>query len=531
MEVLENQYVITAVCFLFIPLIVYVAIWFPEHVWIALLLAAIPSMLARFVENKAMKTLIYVSLGFASFWIAGETLYVPLGEEWRLLSFTPFLILACANAVAALVAYNDGEVNGTIFAGGSLVAILLTRGPLDAGSIDRFLLTGLLFTAAVVIVVRSTAWARGTWYAIYNAFKAGIYSGVVYGVIYVLRVFDVNVLNISDVGATIGMISPLFLNVLWSSALATSFVVSIALLFYELILYLMDLQRIISDEGVTFVKVGKEEAEKADPFAELVNKLETFFEKFSSYDVDKAAQLLLAMEKEYYRLSAKGVRSPMKANAGRMLIEARSMLLGTQLELPISYVSPMVERKEKRPAEKEFVELPKGSAILVEGPIGSRKEVFCLDLVKRSLNAGEKAMVISFEPEKEGSYLGENENLRLVRVEQNINDMALSISRALEEKPKIVFFNVLYWLAPNYSTTTLSGFLASTIGKLKKSDSIGIFVIEQAMLSPQALSTIESVFDGVIEFAMVEESGKIRPKYRIKELKFQKFDSGWHEYW
>jgi len=30
---------------------------------------------------------------------------------------------------------------------------------------------------------------------------------------------------------------------------------------------------------------------------------------------------------------------------------------------------------------------------------------------------------------------------------------------------------------------------------------------------------------------MVEEGGKMKPRYRVKEFKFQRFDSEWHDYW
>jgi len=528
MRLAENQYLMTAVCFLLIPPAVYVAAFVPSVGYASLFIIAVSALLARFIPSKPVKTLLYLALGFAAYWVAGSALYAPLGQEWQMLSLIPFLVLAGANAIAALVTYNDGEINGIIFAGASLLALLLTRGPLDTGGIDRFLITGILFMLASVTFVKFAAWARGAWYASYNALKAGLVAGLVYGLIYVLRVFDINALNIGKPDQLLAAISPLLSNVWWGSAVTSFFAISVALVAYELLLYILGLQRAVAEDYVMLVKTGEDAPKQEDPYVSLVAKLEEFFEKYSSYDVNRASQLLSELEKDYYLLASDRASSPMKPNAGRMLMEARSMLLGTKLEVtPSSAPSSKAERAKAR---KEPIDVPEGTAVLVEGPIGSRKEGFCLDLLKKRLEKGEKAMVVSFEPEKEGEYIGENANLRLVRVEQNINDMALSISRALEENPKVVFFNVLYWLAPNYSITTLSGFLASTIKKLKGSKSAGIFVLEQEMLSPQMLSTLESVFDGVIEFATMEEGETTKSRYRVKELKFKKFDAEWRDY-
>jgi len=168
--------------------------------------------------------------------------------------------------------------------------------------------------------------------------------------------------------------------------------------------------------------------------------------------------------------------------------------------------------------------------VLVEGPIGSRKEEFCLDMMKAHLAEKEKCMIVSFEPEREAGYLGEDKLLMQVKVEQNLNDIALSVSRALEDRPSFMFLNILYCLVPNYNTNTVSDFLSSTIKKLKRAEVTGIFVMEEEMLSPQVLSTMESLFDGVVEFATEEEGGRPRSKYRVKEFKFKKFDASWREY-
>ncbi len=126
---------------------------------------------------------------------------------------------------------------------------------------------------------------------------------------------------------------------------------------------------------------------------------------------------------------------------------------------------------------------------------------------------------------------GTEGEVQLVKVEQNINDIALSISRALEDGPEFVFVNILYWLVPNHGISTLSGFLSSTAKKIKKAGATAVFVMEEEMVSPQELSTLESLFDGILQFAVSEEGGTSHSKYRVKEFKFKKFDAEWRDYW
>lgn len=527
MELLKNKYLVTVVCYLLVPLAVWAVLSVPQYPHLGMLVVLAGAVLARLIPNRAVKTLCYLSLGFVSFWAAGNALFVPLGQEAKLFSFLPFVVLGLANGTAAVVAYNDGYVNGIIFASAALVSILFTKGPLDAGGVDRFFLTALIFAAASAVFVLFASWAKGAKWAVYNALKASLVAGAIYGFIYVLRIFDISVLNFSRLNELFAMLSPVLLNIWWASLVSNFFVVALIMGAYELGLYLLDLRRSPHGDVVMFAKAGEAAAVEGDPYAELLSEAEKFFGEFSKYDQARATQILGELEARYSEL-AKKKESPLKANVGRLLMEARGLLLGARFEIT---ARPAEAERPKRPLKEEkLFEAPEGAAILVEGPIGSRKEEFCMDMLKKRLDAKERCMIVSFEPDREAGYIGGGELLAQVKVEQNINDMALSISRALEEKPKFAFFNVLYYLLPNYNVTTICGFLASTLKKLKGAGATAIFVMEEEMLAQQALSTIESLFDGVVQFATAEEGGKPHSHYRVKELKFRKFDASWREY-
>lgn len=528
MGILENEYAVLAICLLSIPIAAAIALLLPQFAMASLLLVAFASISVRFVRNRALKALSYLLLGFVSFWIAGNALFVPLGMEVQLFSFLPFIFLGVANATAALIAYNDGRMNGLMFASAALAAIIFTKGPLDTGGVDRFLITAMAFAAASCVFVMFASWAKDAKWAVYNALKGGIVAGFIYGAVYLLRLYDINAINFSDFAAVYARLSGPFINILWVSLVANFFIVSVALLLYELVLYLLAMKRSVKPDMVLLSESGRVAAEE-DPYGSLVARLEQFFKEFSNYDVDQAATVLSTMEAEYYSLAREQGEAPLKQNAGKMLMEARSLMLGLKLESerPAPLQAPEAPR---RPKKAEEMEIPVGSAVLLEGPIGSRKEEFGLNLLKKALKSGKKCAVVSFEPDKENEYVGED-GVQLVRVEQNINDMALAISRALEDNPEFLFFNILYWLVPNHGISTLSGFLASTSKKLKKAGATAVFVMEKEMVSPQELSTLESLFDGILEFTVSEDGGMPHSRYRVKEFKFKKFSSEWRDYW
>ena len=66
--------------------------------------------------------------------------------------------------------------------------------------------------------------------------------------------------------------------------------------------------------------------------------------------------------------------------------------------------------------------------------------------------------------------------------------------------------------------------------KIKKSGATGIFVMEREMISTQMLSTVESLFDGIIEFQIREEGDEFVSYYRVKQFKLKEFDTNWREF-
>jgi len=174
---------------------------------------------------------------------------------------------------------------------------------------------------------------------------------------------------------------------------------------------------------------------------------------------------------------------------------------------------------------------PEGSLLLVEGATGSGKEGFCLDLLRREIGKRKSCAVLSNDPHKEESWFGDWEKNRLlfVKVEPDINEIALNISKILSGEPKLIFVNILNLLTSKYDVEELVDFLNTNFTKLRNAKCGAVFCIDKGT-KPESLSAIEGLFDGVVEFQVQEEKGKLSSYYRVKEFKLKKFNTNWRRF-
>jgi KaiC/GvpD/RAD55 family RecA-like ATPase len=184
------------------------------------------------------------------------------------------------------------------------------------------------------------------------------------------------------------------------------------------------------------------------------------------------------------------------------------------------------------PKQAFALSMQRGDVVLVEGPIGSRKEEFCLSLAKREIGKGKRVAIASFAPEREKALFSEAERRNIIekRLEPEINEMALMVSEILESKPDLVYFNIFHGLYPKYTAKELSSFVEATIKKLKNAGATAFFVLDKDIFSQQELSMLESLFDGVIEFDVRALPGKVKIFCRVKEFKLRSFNPDWIEY-
>lgn len=184
------------------------------------------------------------------------------------------------------------------------------------------------------------------------------------------------------------------------------------------------------------------------------------------------------------------------------------------------------------PRQAFTLPLQRGDVVLVEGPIGSRKEEFCLSLAKSEISKGKRVVLASFAPEREAALFNEAERKNIIekKLEPEINEMALMVSEMLESKPDLVYFNIFHELYPKYTAKELSTFVEATIKKLKNAGATALFVLDKDVFSQQELSTLEGLFDGVVEFDVRALPGKVKIFCHVKEFKFRTFNPDWIEY-
>ncbi|QLJ52395.1 MAG: hypothetical protein Sv326_0220 [Candidatus Fermentimicrarchaeum limneticum] len=530
MDIEKYRHLVLFVCFALAAVAVWVFTNYPLYMPALLVLAAAMPLFVRQLKSRPVKMLSYLSLGFVSYLTVAESFIVPAGSEELLFSFLPFLLFAIANAIGVIIGYSDSHIFGGVYCVGSVLALLYGKGPVDFVSIDRFVIGIILFTCSSFTFVHLISRNEKPRDSVFPLVSGCVIAAILLTVMFSLRFFNMDMLYQGRFDEISRKVSPLFINMLWLSLVSNGFVILVGLIAHDLTMYAFELRREIRNGDVLYYKgVPKEEKSEEegeeDSFSSIILRLRKFIQDLPEYDSSAASNVLTRFDAEFNSLSLQyGDGSKEKAKS--LLAKAKRM------------VKELTESEEPRKPPKlsfkksDMIELPRNTTLLVEGPIGSRKEECCLRFLKLELQRGKKAAICSYEPEAELQWFNEQERSRigLFKVEPNITEMSLTITKAVESKPEIVYFNILYKLLPAYSSDVLAEFISSNLKKLKKAGITGIFVMEKEMISTQMLSTIESLFDGVVEFQIREEGDELAAYYRVKEFKLKEFETNWKEF-
>ncbi|NYZ75832.1 hypothetical protein H0N98_01105 [Candidatus Micrarchaeota archaeon] len=527
------RHLVLFICFALAALSIWTLKNYPGYTPALLAPAAGLALVVRQLKSRPVKILCYLSLGFASYLPVLNSFVVPVGSEELLFSFAAFFLLAVANAIGVIVGYSDSYIYGGVFSAGAVPALLLAKGPLDFGSIDRFVIGVILFACSSFIFVHLISKKSKARDSIFSILEGSVIAAILITVIFSMRFFSIDMLYQGQFDKLWKDVSPLFVNVLWLSVISNGLVLLVAFIAHELIMYALELVREIHENGeVGYRKTAAKVEEVAvevpeegeDPFASLMLRLKKFIQDLPQYDTSAASNVLTRFDAELNSLE--NYDSNLKGDTKALLSKAEKLLkdLGGREE-PRKPPKLSIKRSE-------MIELPKGSVVLVEGPIGSRKEECCLGHLKLAIQRGKKVAICSYEPEEELQWFSKEErgNIKTFKVEPNITEMSLIITKIVESKPEMIFFNILYKLLPAYSSDVLSEFLGSNIRKIKRAGTTAVFVMEREMISTQILSVVESLFDGIIEFQIREEGDELVPYYRVKEFKLKEFDTNWMEF-
>jgi hypothetical protein len=202
------------------------------------------------------------------------------------------------------------------------------------------------------------------------------------------------------------------------------------------------------------------------------------------------------------------------------------VLLLIFLALLLNFLVPLV-----RGMRGGAVYFPQDSIVLVEGKVGSGKEEFCLNMLHNILGSDNFVAVLSHDPIKEERAFKESEKGRMIfiKIEPDVNEISWSISKALSAKPKGIFFNILDLLMPKYNAEELTDFLNTNFKKLRDAKCGAVFCVDKGV-DEKNLSAIEGLFDGIVEFRVKEEKGKLSSSYRVKGFRAGSMDTNWRRF-
>ncbi|MEM3555731.1 MAG: hypothetical protein QXF56_03380 [Candidatus Micrarchaeia archaeon] len=527
MEIEKYRHGILFICFALVAIAVWVFNFHTTYLPALLVPVAVMPILIRQIRSRPVKMLSYLSLGFVSYLVVAQSFIVPEGSEELLFSFVPFLLLAVANAVGVLIGYSDSYICGGVYTAGAVPALLFGKGPAEFVSIDRFVVGVVLFTCSSFAFVQFISRNKGVKESIWSIIEGCVVAAILFTLMFSIRFLSIEMLYPIQFDVLSRKVAPLFVNLLWRLLVSNSFVIILALIIHDLMMYAFELTREVSGEEVFYSKAGvrKEEMGGEDAFSSFMLRLRKFIQDLPDYDITAASNVLRRFEVEFEALSAE--HENVSSEEAKALLEKAKKLVG-------EFEESEVPKKERKLVFKksEMIEFPKNSTVLVEGPIGSRKEEYCLRFLKLALQKGKNVAICSYDPDEELEWFSKEERSRIepFKVEPDITEMSIVITKAVESKPELVYFNVLYKLLPSYSGEVLSEFLSSNLRKLKKGGVTGIFVMEKEMISTQLLSVIESLFDGIIEFQIREEGDELVSYYRVKKFKLKEFDTNWKEF-
>jgi len=180
-------------------------------------------------------------------------------------------------------------------------------------------------------------------------------------------------------------------------------------------------------------------------------------------------------------------------------------------------------RRRRQKIKFQLPSLLKGSAIMVEGPIESKKNEICYNLLKKELEDGKKVAIITFSPDEPKNWFMRNvgksamDNLKIIEATDDLTELGVMISEALSNGAQTIFLPILSVLLLRADFRNVADFVSFNINKLKKKKVSSIFTLEPESTTRINISSLELLVDFVAETKVEGATHYIKIKKSIEE--------------
>jgi circadian clock protein KaiC len=178
---------------------------------------------------------------------------------------------------------------------------------------------------------------------------------------------------------------------------------------------------------------------------------------------------------------------------------------------------------------------PERSAVLVEGPPGIGKEALCYWFVRSGLIQGDYCLYATHRPISDVLRDMKGVGISTERVPDWIASSGSSVRLDLRDPTSVsvnikqaahqnkdrrtrIATDVLSPLLVLNSLESMYSYWSQLLSDLKQQDCVTLALAEEGMHAPNILTTMEQIFDGVIEMRLYEEGLSITPLFRVKKM-------------